>query len=386
MNELETRLRQELQDLAQRVAPADLRPLPEPRGGRRIAVRWMAPVAAMAAIALVAGGVALARHDVPAPVSPSHERAGRPADPPYVALAGESSKATHQAIRLISPVSGQLVKQFPRIGTGNGFAVSPDGRSVFVVQLARRVIGIDQISVGTGKVTFLAPGAYPAVSPDSRHLAYATGRRFTEIAVRDLRTGTTRVIGLSRQMGPGGEFLNQGTVLWLGSRELLAVPGIEAIAASAGAPARSRAAAAGCAKDPGGGGHAGLCAFVIRVGPRGLSDREIVLPSWWANGIAVQGPDLARPGSFLRAATGWKSAGSVSRLTVSGSRVTARQIAPLPEGAMPVAIAPDGDRVLYLVGHTPPALWVASIRNGRLTGQHLLYTDNSRFGIGDVAW
>jgi hypothetical protein len=386
MSELETRLRQELQDLAQRVAPADLRPLPEPRTWRRPAVRWMAPIAAMAAIALVAGGVALARHDVPAPVSPSHEHVGRPADPPYIALTGESSKASHQALRLISPVSGQLVKQFPRIGTGNGFAVSPDGRSVFVEQLARRVIGIDQISVGTGKVTFVAPGAYPAVSPDSRYLAYATGSRFTQIAVRNLRAGTSRVIGLGGQIGPGGTFLNEGMVLWLGSRELLAVPGMEAIATSEGAPARARAAAAGCVQDSAIGVHAGLCAFVIRIGPRGLSDREIVLPSWWESGIAVLGPDLVRPGSFLRATMGWKGAGSVSRVTVSGSRVTARQIAPLPKGAMPVAIAPYGDRVLYLVGHTPPALWVAAIKDGRLTGQHLLYTDSNRFGIGAVAW
>jgi hypothetical protein len=383
MNELETRLRQELQDLAQRVAPADLRPLREPRARHRPAVRWMAPVAA---VALVAGGVALARHDVAAPVSPSHEHAGRPADPPYIALSGESSKATHGAIRLISPVSGQLVRQFPRVGTGNGFAVSPDGRSVFVVQVARRVIGIDQINVSTGKVTFVVPGAYPAVSPDSRYLAYATGRRFTEIAVRDLAAGTSRVIGLGGQMGQGGTFLNEGTVLWLGSRELLAVPGMEAIAASAGAPARSRASAAACAQESASGAHAGLCAFVITVGPRGLSDRKIILPSRWVSGIAVLGPDLVRPGNFLRAATGWKSAGSVSRLTVSGSRVTAHQIAFLPEGAMPVAIAPDGDRVLYLVGHTPPALWVAAIKDGRLTGQHLLYSDNSRFGIGAVAW
>jgi hypothetical protein len=370
MTELETKLRQELQNQAQRVAPADLRPLREPRAGHRPSVRWLAPVAAMAAVVLVAGGLALARHDVPAPARHSHPPAARPADPPYIALSGQSSKGTQSQVRLISPEDGQLVKQFPRVSTGNGFAVSPDGKSVFVVQLARRVIGIDQISVGTGKVTFLVPGAYPAVSPDSRYLGYATGSEFTEIAVRDLRTGATRSIDLSRQIGRGGTFLNQGTVLWLGSRALLAVPGMQAIAASAGAPAAAQDQAA----------------FVISVGPRGLSEREVVLPSRWDSGITVLGPDLAQPGSFLGAVMGWKSPGSVSRLTVSGGRVTGHQIAPLPPGAMPVAIAPDGDRVLYLLGHTRPALWVAAIRDGRLTGQHLLYTDNSRFAIGDVAW
>jgi len=51
-----------------------------------------------------------------------------------------------------------------------------------------------------------------------------------------------------------------------------------------------------------------------------------------------------------------------------------------------MAFAPGGDRILYLRGHGPPALWVAAITGGRLSGQHRLFTDNRKVGFDQAAW
>jgi hypothetical protein len=58
----------------------------------------------------------------------------------------------------------------------------------------------------------------------------------------------------------------------------------------------------------------------------------------------------------------------------------------LPRDALPEAFAPGGDRILYLRGHGPPTLWVATISGGRLSGARLLFTDNRSVGFDDAAW
>lgn len=83
---------------------------------------------------------------------------------------------------------------------------------------------------------------------------------------------------------------------------------------------------------------------------------------------------------------GFAAAGTITRVSLRGGGYTARVIARLPRGVLPVVIAPRGDRVLYLAGHAPPVLWAATIRNGRLTGQHRLLTGTSSFGLDEAAW
>jgi hypothetical protein len=60
VTDIEQRLRRDLQEVTERVAPGSIRPLraPAPRRGN-LAVRWLAPVAAMAAVLGVVAGVSL---------------------------------------------------------------------------------------------------------------------------------------------------------------------------------------------------------------------------------------------------------------------------------------------------------------------------------------
>jgi WD40-like Beta Propeller Repeat len=48
-----------------------------------------------------------------------------------------------------------------------------------------------------------------------------------------------------------------------------------------------------------------------------------------------------------------------------------------------MAFDPLARRLLYLVGHSPPALWRATIAGGRLVGRHLLIRNSQ---LGPVAW
>jgi hypothetical protein len=45
----------------------------------------------------------------------------------------------------------------------------------------------------------------------------------------------------------------------------------------------------------------------------------------------------------------------------------------------PIAFAPAGDRLLYLLGHSPPALVSAQIVGERLVGAHQLLADARLF-------
>src|SRR5215470_6657057 len=161
---------------------------------------WPNPTALIAVTAVVAGlvlsGCGTSRGGAKHP-----SRLAAAADPPLVAVAG-SSRHGGSMIEMISPTTGRATKVVARVGTGNGFALSPDSKNLYVVGPVGAKIEIRRISVATGKVSFVADGAYPAVSPDGRYLAYATGDQFSassfsSLAVRNLRTGSVRVISLA---------------------------------------------------------------------------------------------------------------------------------------------------------------------------------------------
>jgi hypothetical protein len=262
-------------------------------------------------------------------------------------------------------------------------ALSPDAKNVYVVGTAGRAIEIRRISVATGKGSVVAHGACPAVSPDGRHLAYATGARFTKVAVRDLRTGSTRVIDVGSLLGSGGNFLNQGQLTWLGDgHEVIAVPGITASEAAAESTGRAGAATVGGGKLPP--GRQSL--IVIKVGSGGLTARRIVVPDPYQDPFLVVSGDLSQQRAVLLARMGYAAAGTVTQVKLRGNGYKARVVGRLPRGMMPIAIAPHGHHVLFLTGHTPPQLWVASIGNGGLTGKHRLLTGTSRFGVDQAAW
>jgi hypothetical protein len=305
------------------------------------------------------------------------------ADPALVAIAGSSAGGSSSRIELISPRTGRVAKVVKGVGSGNGMALSPDAKNVYVVGTAGHMVEIQRISVATGKVSVVANGACPAVSPDGRYLAYATGGRFTKVAVRDLRTGHARVIDVGSLLGNGGNFLNQGQLTWLGDgREVIAAPGITASQAAAGITGRAGAGTVNGGQLPP--GRQNL--IVIKVGPGGLSVRRIVVPDPYQDPFLLISGDLSQERAVLIARMGYAAAGTITRVRLRGDGYQARVVGRLPRGVMPIAIAPHGHHVLFLTGHTPPQLWVASIRNGGLTGKHRLLTGTSRFGVDQAAW
>ena len=345
-----------------------------------VRVKWSNPAALVAVAAVVAGlvlgGCGTSRGGAKHP-----GRQAAAADPPLVAVAG-SSRHGGSVIEMISPATGRATKVVARVGTGNGFALSPDSKNLYVVGPVGAKIEIRRISVATGKVSFVADGAYPAVGPDGRYLAYATGHQFTTIAVRDLRTGRTRTLGLRSLLGKNGNLLNQGAVSWLGDgSELIVLPGIAASVAAADGTAGATGKVSGIQAPP---GRQNL--VIVKVGPHGLGARRIVVLDPYQNPFQVVSGDLSQPRAFLIARMGFGGAGTITRVTLGNGGFSERLMAKLPTGVMPVAIAPRGDGVLYLVGHTPPVLWAAAIKNGRLTGQHRLFADTSKFGVDQAAW
>ena len=396
MTEIEHRLRQELKTQAERINPAQLRPLAAPRSrSQSRARRWLAPLAALAAVVVVIGGVALAvgrlssapiQPSAPPP-APSGLQPSRPAaDPPAFAVVLQSRTGSQQWVRFLSPLTGRILRQaasFAGSLTDNGMALSPDSRFLYVTLSGPGQIHIDRISVATGHRSFVADGAQPAVSPDGRYLAYATGRQFTGIAVRDLASGRTTMIPLRSQIGTDASLL-AGQISWLGNgMQIVAMPTADSTAVAARSPAAPSHSSCGRQSSTG-----RLCLVLVSLGEGKPRARQAYLPGNWGNQPVISG-DVAGSSTFLLAGShAGRAVFGVA--TVSAAGVTVHDLAALPPGAFPVAFAPGGDRFLYLVvsghGHPQPALWVATISGGRLAGQHLLFTDSNKAALSWAAW
>jgi hypothetical protein len=308
--------------------------------------------------------------------------AGASADPPLVAIEA-MSRGSHPRLELISPKTGRVVKVVAHIGTGDGFALAPDLKSMYVVGPVGSAIEIRRVSTATGKVSFVADGAYPAISPDGRRLAYVTGRGFNSIAVRDLESGRARVLDLRSLLGNNANLLNQGGVSWLGDGgELVVVPGFPVSAAAAGLTTRRSAGIASGHRAPP--GRQSL--IIVKTSSDSLSARRIVVPDPYEETFGVISGDLSQPRSFLIARPGFGAAGTITRVSLRGRGFQARTIARLPSDVMPVVIAPRGDWVLYLAGQSPSALWAAAIGKTGLSGQHRLFAGTSGLRIDQAAW
>ena len=379
MTDLEERLRRELRAAAERAQPMHLRPLQARRvPGKSGSRRWLAPVAAVAAVAVVVGGMTFAVRELQGAATPVVDMpTHRVIDPP--AFAGEVLSSSDSAwIKMFSPVTGRVVRSVAALGTGtgNGFALSPDSRSVYLVRVSHRQIRIQRISVATGRKSFVAVGAQPAVSPDGHFLAYATGRLSSELAVRNLVSGRTRTVDLTRLIGSGSSLIG-GQIAWLGSgTQVAAIPSGNVVAQAAD----GRSAAAGpdrfCAS------ATRLCLIVVDLSAGRIRARRIVIPG--LNPSLMSG-DLTRNRSLRMVATRAGGPPSVDEVTISGSGASVTHLANFPPGALAVAFAPAGDRILYLAGHRPVALSVATIRDGRLADVRRLFADSSKGGGFDLA-
>lgn len=380
MSQIERRLRQEMHDLAQCIAPGDLRPLRPPPSAWTIGHKyWLAPAAAMAAIALVTSGVVVARSALH-----RHEQPGTAdglqvvPDPAVVAISDSKQ------IRLLTATTGRIVRTLSTTAGGNGIALAPDAKYVFAVGAS---LTLSQISVTTGKSYVIDTGVHPAVSPDSRYLAYATGTSFTRVAVRDLRSGQTRAISLAALVGAESSLLNQGGLTWLGNgRQIVAVSEPDPVATyvlPAGHTIAANQKRTACGQQI---SRRGLCAIVIDVAPTRLFARPVYLPHVTAQrNLDLISGDLRASKSFFIAQSG-RPVTVIDRVRLGGRTPLVRTFVKLPLRSLAVAMAPDGDRLIYARPGSRLSLCVATVGAGRLAREHLLMIDTRRFEFSLVAW
>jgi hypothetical protein len=386
---LEQRLREELLHLAQQIAPADLRPLrrPSPRTGTRVPDRLLGPIAAMTAIAILTGGLMVARNVLRAhAASDSALALAAPVDPTDLAVEGVPPAGGHGQVRLTSASTRRVVRTLRISAGGNGIALAPDAGTLFVLEPNLR---LTQVTIATGKQVVIGTASYPAVSPDSKFLAYATGVAMAQVAVRNLDTGATRTISLLPWVGSDSSVLNQGGLTWLGDgSEVVAVSEPDAIATGTSAMFKTMEPSPGtpgkndCGQQD---AKAGLCAVVINTTARQLSAHRFYVRGVPGQAISALSGDLLAKRSFYLGA-GQVYTKQIDRVSLDARGAVARKVAALPSRSIALAVAPDGDRVVYRLATAPPeSLWIAAITDGKLTRRHLLLTD-ARFQFDQVAW
>jgi hypothetical protein len=269
------------------------------------------------------------------------------------------------------------VKQLATFGesfTNNGLALSPDGRSVFVTLIGKSSLYIERISTTTGRRTFVAFGAQLAVSPDGRFLAYGTGGEYQELAVKQLSSGKTTTFDLRSLTGNRASFLG-GQIAWLGNGyEIALMPEdyLTPVSASTSHPYLTKEASCSQARSD------QLCLIVVNLRSSKSPARMLLLsePQQGQISACLSVPDAVD----LVIWTGHHTL--IEKVTISGTGMHAVTLADLSPDLV-MAVSPSGDGMLYLVGHTPPALWVAELNGGQLVNAHLLVR-SSKFG--SIAW
>lgn len=191
------------------------------------------------------------------------------------------------------------------------------------------------------------------------------------------------MIPLRSQIGTDASLLT-GQVSWLGNgTQIVVMPTADSTAVAARSPAAPSRNSCGRQSSTG-----RLCLVLVSLGQGKPRARQAYLPGNWGNQPLISG-DVAGSSTFLLAGSSGGHA-LFGAATVSAVGITLQHVAPLPSGALPVAFAPGGDRFLYLVvsghGHPQPALRVATISGGRVSGARPLFTDNSGFAFGWAAW
>jgi hypothetical protein len=155
VTDIEQRLRRDLKEVTERVAPGSVRPLRAPAPRRSaLAVRWLAPVAAMAAVLGVVAGVSLAgrgSNELPAPAT-SPEPAGtmpRYYVNVYQTYAGPSPLHAVTLAVVHDSATGAVLAtvHIPTLSGWNGDQEGPrvtaagDDRTFVITETARRAAG-----------------------------------------------------------------------------------------------------------------------------------------------------------------------------------------------------------------------------------------------------
>jgi hypothetical protein len=202
-DDLTARLRGGSADFAATVSPVSPEAI-RARGNRRR--RRQALTATMLAFAIAAGGASAAYASLgrsgPAPgrgpsaVPSVQGGAGRP---DIIAVTRQT------ALAVLDPLTGVARKILVRDHVLPGIiSVSPDGRTVYFAAAHGCEGTIESVPAAGGRVSVIAPGALPAVSPDGTRLAFVRrpsacghpGSPLTipEVVVRDLASGAETVL------------------------------------------------------------------------------------------------------------------------------------------------------------------------------------------------
>jgi hypothetical protein len=300
--------------------------------------------------------------------------------------------ATGKVVKVIARLEAKSPQQ---LSTQFGFALSPDARYVYCTSTAKRgrsyTLDVVQIDVATGRRTFIAFGAQPAVSPDGRLLAYVanTYGYLNAIAVRDVLTGRTQLVNLAGSIGRGKNLLNAVVAWFANGSDVAVVPADSRPPVIGGAPLPSGQRMRSCPA-----GSATTCLIVVhRLHAGGALTARYFAVAVPDDSFAAQdtlSPDAAAPSSILLAAAGWHDQQTVGQLIIDqirphGTHATARRLFSIPSAAA-VAFDPTGTRLLYVHGGrlAKLRLWEARIAGHRWRQPRIL-SRQSQIGVS-AAW
>jgi hypothetical protein len=276
---------------------------------------------------------------------------------------------------LYSSLTGARVKTLATLPsnafTDNDLAYAPDGSSVYFTLIPPRrkrafSLRLMRLDVKTGRQSFVADGAQPALSNDAKQLAY--GAFPQGLAVRDLATGGTRTIALT-QLGKSAELLN-ASIRWLADGSDVAIVPSAAAWDLMGTPPKLRWCGTSQSRP--------VVVFVhVPSPPAPLTAVCVHLAGPALGGLVVLGGSPTFPHAVL-IATDVGDKTIVEKVTQTGMVTPMLNI---PD-SLPQSFDPSGTHLLYVAGHKPPLLTEATITNGKLTSGPWHESAN----LGALAW
>jgi hypothetical protein len=259
-----------------------------------------------------------------------------------------------QGLQIRSAVTGKLIR---KLGVrGGAISLAFDGKDVYYEGTATLdPFPINRIAVTGGKAVRIASGEDPALSPDGKLLAYATGDG-EAIAVENLARHSTRRIGLRALIGAGASFNNTpGIVTWLDDDRLVAIPPGDATLTASGSATTTPSSAS---KRTCGALYQQHRQCVIMIDLAAAHPAHLdMLPVSRPHMTIISAGGGPSPNSLL---VGWL--GTISRYTIGPSGIKAVGTLAVPgHQSLAEGFSPTGHQVLYLRNHGPVQLWIGTI-------------------------